>query len=147
MILLFIYFPFYETLDGLRPCASFSTLEIFLIFITFLILEVTYHVSKSLLTQSKKTSKNYSSVTPTETIFDNKNLFLVESVHVYRCRRQVNVQCFSVRVAGLFALSVNKNKIIGSVALIPGAVDSVLTGVNYVFPVRISVRSTMSVLK
>ena len=86
---------FSETLDGLSPCTYFSTLEIFLIFMTFLILEITYHVSNSLWTQSENTSKNFSLVTPTEKILENEHLFLVKNVHVYRCRKQVNEQyCF-----------------------------------------------------
>ena len=39
LILFLIYFPFSETLYSLRSCKSFSTLEIYLIFITFLIFE------------------------------------------------------------------------------------------------------------
>ena len=39
LILFLISFPFSETLYGLRPCKYFSPLEIYLIFITFLIFE------------------------------------------------------------------------------------------------------------
>ena len=60
MIYFLIHFSFYETLNGLGPYTSFSTLEIFLIFLALLILEVTYHVLNYLLTQYEKTSKNYS---------------------------------------------------------------------------------------
>ena len=48
-------FDFSKTLNGLSPGASFYTLEIFLYLWHSLFLEVTYHVSNSLLGQSKNT--------------------------------------------------------------------------------------------
>ena len=81
MIIVSIYFTFSETLDGIRPRTSFSTLEIFLIFIKFFFLEVTYPMSISLLTQPKKTSKNDSLMTLKEAILENKQILLVKNVY------------------------------------------------------------------
>ena len=49
-------FNFSKKLDDLRPGTYLSTLAISLIFVTFLFLELTYHVSHSLMTQSENTS-------------------------------------------------------------------------------------------
>ena len=58
-----------------------------------LFLEVICRVSKSLLNQSQSTSNNYYLMTPTEIILENEHLFLVKTVHVYRCIRRINFKC------------------------------------------------------
>ena len=91
MICLSTCFPFPETLDVLRLCTTFSTLGIFLIFMALLLLEVIFHVSHCLMTQTYKTSERHYLMTLKEKTSENLYLCLLKNVHVSICRIGIGI--------------------------------------------------------
>ena len=119
-------------------------------------LEITYHVSNSLFTRYKNTSKNYYLMNPTDTILENQHLFLMKKIIFLGVEDGsifpdiVGIGVFSVvsvGVHGWVTLSVTVNGMPVSIASVNGAVASVFPDAASVIYVRFSVGSAISVLK